>query len=140
MIPDFAAVAVAGTLEAIEAAVETYEQARQSGARVDQAAQEVRPDIASQGAIRWVKRRILWVRAVLMMLMGCCPDVLQQRELTVMAARDALGAACVLVRAREIAAPQLPRAASPVGFRRGRRLRSGTPAGVQHPLGPDPPS
>lgn len=140
LLPDFAAAQVPGTLKQVEAAVEFFEQARRAGATVQQAAQQVRPDIEGPGARRWVARRCAWVRAAFVMLAACCPEILRQCELSIRAVRAQWGVPCIMVAVREVAALQVQAVAHPVGFRRASSMRNCKPAGLQQPTGPDPPS
>ena len=139
LLPDFAAAKVPGTLQAIEAAVLQFDDAVEQGARVHQAAREVRPDIEVQGALRWIRRRRTWMQAAFALLMGCCPDALTQCESTLQAVRAALATPCMLLSMREIAASQLHHAAMPLGFALARRMGKSAAPCAQHIMGPDPP-
>lgn len=140
LLPDFAAACLPGTLRGIEDAVADFETDRRAGLSVGEAAQRLRPDIESQGALRWVRRRLAWAQAALTLLMGCAPDLLAQCELKILAVRDLVGTQQVLVEVREIAAGVLRSAPFPVGL--APRLSAGRRASValQHDTGPDPPS
>lgn len=140
LLPDFAAARYGGTLGAIEQAVDEYEEQRLRGATAQQAAQEVRPDIEAQGALRWVRRRTRWFHAALMLVMGCAPEVLAQVELSVRNMRQILGTRQVLLRVREIAHQQLQHAPAPVGLAAVEHVRSDALQRVQHNVGPDPPT
>jgi hypothetical protein len=140
LLPDFAAARISGTLTGIEDVAVQFEQALKCGATAGEAAQLLRPDIESQGALRWVRRRLQWVHAALVLLVGCAPELLTQGELTIRAVQNVLHTQQVLVQVREIAAPHLPFATAPVGFAPSRRLGNHRMSSVQHNLGPDPPT
>jgi hypothetical protein len=139
LLPDFAASRLPGTLGEIEEAASLFEDERKQGATVEQAAIEVRPDIESAGAIRWIRRRLRWVTNGLNLLVGIIPTVLVNCELSIGSVRTVLLTQSVLVRVREIAALQLPYASAPLGFGPlpGPGVRDST--GVQHGTGLDPP-
>lgn len=140
LLPDFAASRVSSTLVDIERVVVAVHHARENqGDSLELAARTLRPDIAPESAVRWVRRRLRWVDAALAVLIGLAPDVLAGCEPTMSSVRAALGCECVLVRAREIAAAQLAQMPAPVGFaplvkrHRSRRVHRA------HETGPDPP-
>jgi len=139
LLPTFAASRVADTLDGIEDVVATFEQARQAGATVAEAAQSLRPSIELQGALRWLRRRLGWVHAALMLLAGCAPEVLAQCELLLRSVRGALGTQHVLLQVREIAAAHLHRAPAPLGLVPATTVRIPRLSSAQHKTGPDPP-
>jgi hypothetical protein len=136
LLPSFAAAHLPGTLDDIEQAVAKYETARDDGATVAQAAQELRPDIGLQGAVCWVRRRLLWVRTALMLVMGVAPEMLAQCELKISYIRRAWVTPHVLVQVREIAQGSLCHAAPPVGL----APRKTASKAAQHGMGADPPA
>lgn len=120
----------------VERAVEVAEGASSH----EEAAGQVRPASAEgavtlPSALRWLRRRMLPVRAALLALVTLPPELFGCRP-TVTTVRERLGMAEVLVTLRALAAPQL---AAPLGFRaRATRVRSARPS-PPHEAGPDPP-
>ena len=100
-------------------------------------AEELRPEIETQGALRWMRRRVVSVKATLGIVVGLLPHLFAGRQPTVQDFRAALGVeGGVLPALREKAARHLASLIPYVGFgphpkRRARR---------QHGTGPDPPS
>lgn len=139
LLPDFLAARLSGTLSEVEQAVEVAEAA---GSR-EEAAGQVRPADAEgavtlPSALRWLRRRVLPVRAALLALVTLLPELFGCRP-TVTAVRERLGVAGALVALRALAAAQLAALDGPLGFRaRARRARNGRTA-PPHEAGPDPP-
>lgn len=136
LLPDCLASHLSGALADMEAAVDAVEQARS----VECAAEALRPDIELPGAVRWTRRRLMYVRALLTTLVGLMPEVFARCQPTLASFRTALRAADVLVTLRAITAEHLVRLPVPVGFgdrheRVGDRRRRS-----QHRMGPDPPA
>jgi hypothetical protein len=102
-------------------------------------AQELRPDIEIQGAVRWVRRRVLAAAIALLALKGLRPDVLTRVGPTLGDFRAALGVEAVLPALREMAGPQLASVPPYVGF--GPRPKGGNTGSRrrQHETGADPP-
>lgn len=132
LLPDCLAAKLTGNLDEVARVVAAVEAARS----VEAAADRLRPDIELPGAIRWVRRRLNPVRAVLLALVtelagSCAP--------TLTGVGQRLGMP-VLRQVRAEAEKHLGSLAAPVGFcprprrvPRGRALR-------EHDMGPDPPS
>jgi hypothetical protein len=139
LLPDFLASRLSGTLTEVEQVVETAEAA---GSR-EAAAAEVRPGDAEgavtlPSALRWLRRRLLPVRAALLGLVTLLPELFGCAP-TVVAVRDRLGVAEALIALRALAAGELAALAAPLGFRaRASGARSPT-AEPPHEAGPDPP-
>jgi hypothetical protein len=139
LLPDFLAARLSGTLREVEHVVETAEQA----ASREAAAGQLRPAdeaaaVTLPSALRWVRRRVLPVRAALLALVTLLPELFGCRP-TVTAVRERLGVAEALVALRALAAPQLAGLAAPLGF--GARARGARSArhSPPHEAGPDPP-
>lgn len=135
LLPDCLASHVSGSLDEVEAAVDAVEQAPS----VESAADGLREDIDLPGAVRWTRRRLRWVRALLVTLVGLMPERFASCAPTLASFRVVLGGAPVLVTLRAYAASHLAHLPVPVGFAarasrgdRGRRLAQQRP-------GPDPP-
>jgi len=95
-------------------------------------------DIALPGAIRWTRRRVDQVHAVLRVLPALMPDCLCGCQPTVTALRQWLGVEWVLPWVRDMAAVYLGVLPSPVGFA-SPRLTANHGGQIQHDKGPDPP-
>jgi hypothetical protein len=119
LLPDFLASHLSGTLAAIEAVAAEAE----AGASIERVAEKLRPDIQLPGAVRWVRRRVQYVRRALSVAPGLAPALFAGVELTLRAFRAVLGAACVLEALRDRVAHYLVRIASPFGLRRWLRRR-----------------
>ena len=72
LLPDCFATRVKGTLEEIEEVVRAIEQAPSRSA----AAAWLRPpeEVGEAGALRWLRRRVRWVQAVLVLVKGLIPE------------------------------------------------------------------
>lgn len=135
LLPDHLAARLPGTLDELEAVVAIAEQAPS----LEAAANRLRLDIELPGALRWIRRRIVWVHACLVLVIGLLPDQLAGCLATVTHLRGHLGHATVLMALRTLAARQLPQLPAPVGWR-PRTTRRGDPGCArQQPMGPDPP-
>jgi hypothetical protein len=110
----------------------------EAAASVESAADKLRPEIELPGAIRWVRRRLRPVRAVLLALVTLVPELAGSCQPTLGAVGQQVGTP-VLRQVRAKAEKHLEALAAPVGFgprpRPGRRGR----APREHDLGPDPP-
>lgn len=138
LLPDHLAARFPGTLDEIEAAATAAETARS----LEACAQELRPDpIELPGALRWVRRRLTVLRALLPVAITMLPQLLQGCAPTLHAVRERLSEPrAVLVRLRAALAPHLQALAKPVGF--GHRASAGeaAPQPPQQRMGPDPPA
>jgi hypothetical protein len=136
LLPDCLAARWSSTLEEVE---QVARQVEETTGSFEQVAQQVRPDIELQGAVRWVRRRVMAVALALVTLKGLVPGVLADARPTLQGFREALGAQSVLPCLRGLAGAQVRRVPFPVGLghrhaggERGERAR-------QHPTGADPP-
>ena len=106
---------------------------------LEAAAESLRTDaIALPGAIRWTRRRVQGVHAVLRVLVTLFPECFYACSPTISALRQCLGVEWVLPRVREMAAMYLGVLPSPVGFACPRLIANHGGA-IQHDKGPDPP-
>lgn len=133
LLPDCLAARLPGDLDEVERVVAAVDAARS----VEAAADELRPDILLPGAIRWVRRRLGPVRAVLLALVTLIPWTPLSTP-TLAGVTKRLGTPA-LRRVRAEVEQHLGALAAPVGFgprpRRSRRRRTRG----EHDLGPDPP-
>lgn len=136
MLPDHLAARLPGTL----AEIEQVAAAAESAPSLEACAHALRPEpIGLPGALRWLRRRIDYVRPVLPTAVALLPQHLQGCVPTITGVRRHLGMEQVLPRLRSLLAPHLSALATPLGLRhRGVRgeKRSG---GFQQHMGPDPP-
>ncbi len=123
LLPDFFASRMPGTLDEVEQAVNI---AQGCGSQ-EAAAEMLRPDIDLPGALRWLRRRMGYVRQILTILTGllatgCAPEL--------HAFRQKYATTRVLVGLREIAEAQLASLPPIVGFgpRPGGRYCRGSAA------------
>lgn len=135
LLADCFASRLPGSLSDLEQVVVEVEQARS----LEAAANALRTDdIALPGAIRWTRRRVQQVHAVLGILLGLLPECFCDCQPTVTALRQWLGVEWVLPRVRDMAAVYLRVLPSPVGFAPPQRTLNHGGA-IQHDKGPDPP-
>lgn len=136
LLPDHLAARLPGTLAEIEQAAAAAESAPSLQACAD----ALRPDpIGLPGALRWLRRRIEYVRALLPTVVALLPQQLQGCAATIADVRGRLGVQQALVKLRSMLAAHLGALATPVGLR--PRSHRGEPRarGFQQPMGPDPP-
>jgi hypothetical protein len=112
-----------GTLAEVEEVVLAVERASSQ----EKAAESLRIEISLPGVLRWLRRRLLGVRAVLVTLSGLFPDLFAGCRPTLSDFRLALGVCPVLPELRGIAEPYLGFLPPPLGF--GPRSRRGPPFG-----------
>lgn len=136
LLPDCLASRLSSTLVAVEQVASAVEQRTTS---IEAVAATLRPDIEVQGAVRWVRRRVVAVAIALKVLKGLRPDVFDGVEPTLGGVRAALGVAEALPAVRASAGPQLKAMPPYVGF--GARHRGGDSGqrGRQQGAGADPP-
>jgi hypothetical protein len=135
LLADCFASRLPGSLSDLERVVVEVERATS----LEAAADDLRTDdISLPGAIRWTRRRVQGVHAVLRILLSLLPECLCGCQPTVIALRQWLGVEWVLPRVREMAAVYLGVLPSPVGFA-SPRLTANHGGQIQHDKGPDPP-
>ena len=136
LLPDHLAARFPGTLSEIEQVVATVEQAKS----VEAAADALRSDsITLTSAVRWVRRRVAPVRALLTIVVGLLPQPLLGCVPTIAALRVRLACPQVLVALRESANAHLQALARPLGFRHPSYAGGEYQSGIQQRMGPDPP-
>jgi hypothetical protein len=136
LLPDSLAARWSADLREVEHVVDTVEQL----GSVEAAAHLVRDhDVLLPSAIRWTRRRLNAVRALLVTLVGLLPEHFSGCQPTLGDFRRALGVELVLPALRPIAAPHLQALPAPLGFSARSSRRSSRPSRRQHATGPDPP-
>jgi hypothetical protein len=136
LLPDHLAARFSGTLSQIEQVVATVEQAPS----LEAAADRLRSDsVTLPSAVRWVRRRVGPVRALLTVLVGLLPQLLLGCAPTIGALRTRLSCAQVLMGLRELAQIHLQGLARPLGFQHPLYAGGERNPSFQQHLGPDPP-
>jgi hypothetical protein len=135
LLADCFAARLPGSLSHLERVVLEVEQAGSLEAAADGLRTD---DVSLPGAIRWTRRRVQQVHAVLAMLLALIPECFCGCQPTVTALRQGLGIEWVLPWVRDMAAVDLGVLPSPVGFA-SPRLTANHGGQIQHDKGPDPP-
>lgn len=136
LLPDHLAARFPGTLSEIEQVVATVEQA----SSLEAAADALRSDpVTLASALRWVRRRVGPVRALLTVLVGLFPQLLLGCAPRICAFRTRLSCAQVLMLLRELAQVHLQALARPLGFQHPSYAGGEYQSGIQQRMGPDPP-
>lgn len=136
LLPDHLAARFPGTLSEIERVVVTVEHAKS----VETAADALRSDpVTLTSAVRWVRRRVAPVRALLSIVVGLFPQPLLGCAPTIAALRARLACPQVLMALREHAKAHLQALARPLGFRHPWYAGGECQGGIQQRMGPDPP-
>jgi hypothetical protein len=136
LLPDHLAARFPGTLSEIERVVVTVEQAKS----VEAAADALRSDpVTLDSAVRWVRRRLRLVRALLTIVVGLLPQSLLGCAPTIAALRARWACPQVLVALRERANTHLQALARPLGFWHPPYPAGEHPSSLQQRMGPDPP-
>lgn len=138
LLPDCLASRLSSTMAEVEQVVIAAEAAPS----LEPAAERLRPDIGTQGGLRWIRRRLGPVRVALLALATLLPGALGSTGVpTLTAVRTALGGASpALVRLRELGASQLRSLPPPLGLGPRTRARRSRRHRFQHEAGPDPPT
>lgn len=137
LLPDHLAARFPGTLNQIEQVVAAAEHARSLQACAD----ALRPDLVSlPSALRWLRRRLTVVRALLSIVVPMVPHLLQGCAPTITAVRERLGVDGALVALRDLLDEHLAALATPLGFGHRRLHGGGHQGALQQHRGPDPPA
>lgn len=137
LLPDHLAARLPGTLAEIEQAAFAAESAPSLQACAD----ALRPEpIGLPGALRWLRRRIDYVRAVLPTAVALLPQHLLGCAPTIAGMRRHLGVDQVLQQLRSLLAAHLGALATPLGLRPRAVRGEKCAGGFQQPMGPDPPA
>jgi hypothetical protein len=137
LLPDHLAARFPGTLPELEQVVAEVEQARSLEAAADHLR---RDNITLPSAIRWTRRRLGLVRALLTILVGLFPERLLGCAPTLHAFRARLACEQVLMQLRDMAHVHLHALPRPLGFRPTPSVSGERFTALQHHPGPDPPS
>ena len=136
LLPDCLASRLSSSLDEVEQVVAAVEAA---GGSVRAVAPELRPEIGTQGAERWVRRRLRGVAATLTTVVGLLPVLLAGKERSIQGLRAALEQTRALAGLRKAASPYLGQLPPPVGFGPRPKPRPARPGAIQQSPGPDPP-
>ena len=137
LLPKCLAAHWSGTLAEVEQTVRAAGQAASQQAAAKQLSAEY---ISPPGALRWLRRRLLAVRAFLQAVRTVCPQRCGQLEPDLAAFSERLGGQAVLAQLRVLAGPSLSSLPAPVGFqKRWNPAGKCAPAHAQHAQGLDPP-
>jgi hypothetical protein len=136
LLPDCLASRLSSTLREVEAVAAAVEATEES---VERVAHRLRPDIGTQGAVRWVRRRVQGAALALLAVKGLRPDVLAGAEPNLQGFRVVLGVEHVLPALRELTGAQVTAVPAPIGLGAGRRTGAGGLHRLQHGTGADPP-
>jgi hypothetical protein len=139
LLPDHLAARFPGTLGEIEHAVAAAEAAPSLEACADALRRDA---VGLDSALRWLRRRLDPVRALLPLVLTLLPEALQGCAPSLAALRRhlGLGGECVLEHLRRRLGEVLGALASPLGFRRRGTGGGAAVRGPQQPMGPDPPA
>jgi hypothetical protein len=136
LLPDCLAARFGGTLAQVEQVVRAVER----GPSVEQVAGKlVSVEVSLPAAVRWVRRRLNAVRAVLVALIGLYPGRFAGCLPTICSFGERLATECVLVALRQVGSDQLAHLPSPVGFAAVTKCAHHRHTGHPHNMGPDPP-
>jgi hypothetical protein len=143
LLPDCLASRLSSTLSEVEQVADRVERRLETSGTMEAVAKEIRPDIGTQGALRWVRRRVSAVQKTLVICVGLLPSLLAGTARTLGGFRASLGTEAVLTELRERVAEDLRALPPPVGL--GHRSARRSKAGIarQHRTGADrrePPS
>ena len=144
LLPDHLAARFPGTLAEIERVVAAAERA----SSVQACADALRPDpVSLPSAMRWVRRRLAPVHALLPIvvamvpqhLQGCAPTIEAFHERLVVESATGSAMDSALVRLRDLLSVHLAALAYPLGFRHRGPGAGEHRTGLQQHKGPDPP-
>jgi hypothetical protein len=135
LLPDCLASRLSSTLAEVEQVVVVAENAP----TLEQAAVQLRPDIQTQGAVRWLRRRLGPVRVALLAIVTLVPLAFGGGVVpTLTAVQSTLGRPA-LARLREVAGIQLRSLPPPLGLGPRTQPRRSRQHRFQHEAGADPP-
>ncbi len=135
MLPDCLASRLSGSLDEVETVIVEVE----NSASQETAADRLRIDIELPGVLRWIRRRILPVRATLTKLTKLLPYLFAGCTPTISSFRSALYIEHLLIELRVRASLHLHILPPPIGFASQTKPRKLKKNHVQQEMGPDPP-
>lgn len=135
LLPDCLSSRLSGSLIELEAVVAEVEASPSQ----EKAADRVRLDIDLPGALRWIRRRVLWVQTALAMLIELAPSLFSHCHPTVSSFRCVLSVEPVLPELRGLAGVYLHLLPPPLGFGPRREPKKFKKDHFQHETGTDPP-
>jgi hypothetical protein len=136
LLPDHLAARFPGTLCEIEEVVATYEQGKTVAATADALRGT---SVLFPSAVRWVRRRLALVRAVLTIVVGLYPQLLRGCAPSIAGLRGCLSCPQVLMQLREVAQAHLQTLPRPLGFHRRSLAAVQRKHRRQQSMGPAPP-
>lgn len=136
LLPDCLASRLSSTLVEVEQVAAKVEGSDEA---VETVAAQLRPDIGQQGAVRWVRRRMMAAAVALLAVKGLQPQLLAEAQPTIQSFRAALGVEHVLPALRELVGAQLRALPAPVGFRPHENPGDSGKRVGQQGTGADPP-
>ena len=141
LLPDFYASRAPGLLDDVERAAATAEACGST----EHAANTVRPAdapdaVSLAAAVAWVRRRIAWMRALLVIVGSLLPERFPGVERSVRAFREHLGTSSVLVALRGLCARHLHALPRPLGLNPRTPVALPRDRGRRQSMGPDPPA
>lgn len=136
LLPDCLASRLSSTLPEVAEVV----MAAEASPSLEAAAKQLRPDIETQGGVRWIRVRLAPIRIALLALATLLPDALSGGVPTLTAFAAALDApTSALAELRELAGEQLRSLPPPLGLGPRTQPRRSRQHAFQHEAGADPP-
>ena len=136
LLPDCLASRLSGSLIEVEDVITEVENSPSQEAAAD----NIRIDILLPGALRWIRRRIFLVKAILSMLIELLPGLFADCHPSILSFRSVLSVDYVLPELRQVASSYLPILPPPVGFGSRPETKKLKKSRFQHQTGTDPPS
>lgn len=138
LLPDFLAAHLPGSLEDLERVVVQVEQ---SGTSIEAVADSLRAadDITLASAVRWVRRRIVYVRTALICIADAIPSLHWPYPPSLTALRSHDVTPWLLPQLRALASNMLPMLPPPLGFASFQSTGNQRGIQFQQQTGPDPP-
>ena len=136
LLPDCLASRLSGSLNEVEDVLTDVENSHSQQAAAD----HIRIDILLPGALRWIRRRIFWVKASLSMLIEMLPELFADCRPSILSFQSVLNVGYALPELRQVAGSHLHILPPPLGFGPHRQTKKSKKSHFQHKTGTDPPS
>lgn len=136
LLPDCLSARLPGTLAEVESVVVAVERA----SSMEAACSALRLDIELPGALRWVRRRVKAIHALLNTLKGLMPEYFEGCEIKLVTFVQHIGVDAQLPALREIADAYLSKLPAPLGFSPPPPHGGEQETARQHAMGRDPPA